>query len=444
MNWSEKKTIEEKRWAALTAHLQFAPQRTQLWKSFRGKTRLPPQGWKIHVSAHVFNACDVFEHASRWLERQRVSYKTVADLNVLSSLNAGIQYGYSQIGKFITAYPEDIYDCQQTLHGLAVSLAEFNGPRVPNDHQLAGSNCIFFRYGAFSSAQLQTPQKKNGSVDFVRGANGRPVRDRGRDERWLPRWLALPAQTADFPKASFIAHDVLPFLTLARTGKGSVYKAMDIAEPLRPVTRILKQGLRGGGMDWSRIDGAGRLLNEMKVCDLMSRKVSFIPRLNRSFQTDSAVYGIFEYIDGCTLDKWLRRAKPGVALRLSTAIAITKNVVALHDSGLAWRDLKFTNILIKRETRDVYFIDFEGAVEGNISLDDCWGSPTFVPPEFGTEKAFGFSQDIFALGKVLDNMLSSYRVSGVAPLILAMMGKQEQRPMADEVYSELLKHRGHM
>lgn len=440
MDWISNKYSSEKRWDALTAHLTSSELVSEVWKSFRGNAPLPRQGWKIHVSAQAVNACDVFESVGGWLEESQICYKTVRSLDVLCSLNAGIRYGYSQIGKFMTIYPASTDACKSILADIATRLKGFEGPRIPYDHQLAGCNCVFFRYGAFGAIDLKLRNKRSDPKDFVRGPNGRPLKDQGRRTRWVPSWETLPAQTGTIPNVSFATHDILPFLTLARTGKGAVFKAMDLEKPLFPMTRILKQGLRGGAMDWSRTDGAGRLVNETKVVNFLSAENVSIPKFIRGFETNAAVYRVFEYIDGKTLDKWLTRSRPGSELRLSIAIAAAKNLAVLHHSGLAWRDLKYTNILIQRRTRNVYFIDFEGAVPGDVPLDDCWGSPTFVPPEFATIAARGFDQDIFAFSRILEMLLEDGNsCSRTKALLSAMRGVQGLRPDANEVHSELLK-----
>jgi hypothetical protein len=440
MNWISDKYSAEKRWDALTAHLISSGPVSEVWKSFRGNAPLRGQGWKIHVSAQAMNACDVFEKVSGWLEENQICFKTVKSLDVLCSLNAGVRHGYSQIGKFMTIYPASTDACKFILADIGPRLKGFDGPRIPYDHQLAGCNCVFFRYGAFAPIDLKLRNKRSDPKDFVRGPNGHPLKDQGRRTRWVPHWETLPAETGNIPNASFAPQDILPFLTLSRNGKGGVFKAMDLEKPLFPMTRILKQGLRGGAMDWSRTDGAGRLFNETNIVSFLSTENVPVPKLIRGFETDAAVYRVFEYIDGSTLDKWLTRSCPGSKLRLSIAIAIAKNLAVLHHSGLAWRDLKYTNILVQRRTRNVYFIDFEGAVPGNAPLDDCWGSPTFVPPEFATIAARGFDQDIFAFGRILDRLLEGENsCSRIESLVGAMRAAQGLRPTANEVLSELLK-----
>ena len=65
----------------------------------------PDQGWKLHVSATVLSASDVFEAVSPFLRNRRAMFKAPVSLYELFKLNSGTLYGYSQVGKFLTVYP---------------------------------------------------------------------------------------------------------------------------------------------------------------------------------------------------------------------------------------------------------------------------------------------------------------------------------------------------
>src|SRR3712207_5512477 len=64
------------------------------------------QGWKLHLSASVVSALPLVERALPLLRSEEASFKVAASLQRLHALNVGLG-GYSQIGKFITIYPND-------------------------------------------------------------------------------------------------------------------------------------------------------------------------------------------------------------------------------------------------------------------------------------------------------------------------------------------------
>jgi hypothetical protein len=64
------------------------------------------QGWKLHFSATVVWAEEVLRQALPVLRREDASFKVAASLRTLDALNQG-RWQISQIGKFITVYPND-------------------------------------------------------------------------------------------------------------------------------------------------------------------------------------------------------------------------------------------------------------------------------------------------------------------------------------------------
>src|SRR5579864_2916020 len=74
------------------------------WVRFRHpRAEIPNSGWKIHVSAGLSSAVSVLRKALPILLKEQLSFKVAASLELLRALNWG-EYGYSQIGKFITVY----------------------------------------------------------------------------------------------------------------------------------------------------------------------------------------------------------------------------------------------------------------------------------------------------------------------------------------------------
>src|SRR5215204_5523255 len=96
----------EKRWQALCErHLPLAPEES-IWRyrNVHDPAR-PTQGWKLHVSATLLNACEVLERVANFLAAFPIEFKAARSLNEVIKLNSGLFYGYSQVGKIITVYP---------------------------------------------------------------------------------------------------------------------------------------------------------------------------------------------------------------------------------------------------------------------------------------------------------------------------------------------------
>src|SRR5690242_10495664 len=75
------------------------------WVIFHRSSLSLEQGWKLHVSATIVSAVLVLDRVFPILIKEGVQFKVAANLRVLSDLNEGLA-GLSQIGKFITVYPQ--------------------------------------------------------------------------------------------------------------------------------------------------------------------------------------------------------------------------------------------------------------------------------------------------------------------------------------------------
>src|SRR5438874_10298964 len=77
-----------------------------MWVYFHPRRiELPEQGWKLHVAADHASAEEVLRLIFPLLLTEEVSFKVTATLQRLAFLNRG-DGGSSQIGKFVTIYPE--------------------------------------------------------------------------------------------------------------------------------------------------------------------------------------------------------------------------------------------------------------------------------------------------------------------------------------------------
>src|SRR5438477_10738252 len=97
-----------------------------------GRSSDPVQGWKIHVSATRLSANQVFSRVQPILSRRDVLFKVPARLDLLEALNDGVRQ-FSQVGKFLTAYPSataEAIDLARVLHAATRGL---RGPEIPFD-----------------------------------------------------------------------------------------------------------------------------------------------------------------------------------------------------------------------------------------------------------------------------------------------------------------------
>src|SRR5215203_1764634 len=140
-----------RRWLRLCERYLPVKFEDSVWRYNRNsKPQEPSQGWKLHVSATLLEACDLFERVAPYLIAEDVQFKAPNSLEALSRLNCGLQYGYHQVGKFITIYPST----EKRALALAPQLHEltkgFFTISVPFDEQYLHESSVFYRYGGFS------------------------------------------------------------------------------------------------------------------------------------------------------------------------------------------------------------------------------------------------------------------------------------------------------
>ena len=199
---------------------------------------------------------------------------------------------------------------------------------------------------------------------------------------------------------------------LAKVGEGGfgvVYKARDIQRRHRLVA--IKQ-----------IDmGALSPRQVIEVTDSYNREVSMLSRLNHRnlpriydhFTDPTHWYVVMQYIEGETLEDYLKRAKGGhLPLKQVRAIGVqlSKVLYYLHAQtpSIIFRDVKPANIMRTRRGR-LYLIDFGIARHFNPNKKrdtGPLGSPGYAAPEQYGRAQSTAQTDIYGLGVTLQTLLT--------------------------------------
>src|SRR5262245_43544688 len=146
---------KEREWQRLCDKYLPVRPRGSIWRFSRKRNRNDPsQGWKIHLSATVLSACDIFRSVAPYLKKRNALFKATKSLTELQKLNAGIFYGFSQVGKFITIYPESTERAVVMANELHALTAGQAAPMVPWDNPLQANSCVYYRYGGFSKLDI--------------------------------------------------------------------------------------------------------------------------------------------------------------------------------------------------------------------------------------------------------------------------------------------------
>jgi tRNA A-37 threonylcarbamoyl transferase component Bud32 len=354
------------------------------------------QGWKLHVSANPTSAEAVLRRALPVLVAENAGFKVVSSISGLGWLNDG-RSGLSQVGKFITVYPED--DAQAVR--LAVALDEatrgMRGPVIPSDRPLRPGSLVHYRYGGFGARLVQAP---SGQIQpAIAAPSGELVPDRRSGSYHAPDWAVDPfvaAGIAAEPEApsKVVGRRYLIVDTMHRSPKGAVHQALDI-EALRRC--VLKQRYR---------DARDYLRNEAEVLSRLAPDPRFPEIFGLIEQEDGDLFLAMEEVEGETLGELVAGlAKWGRHVPTEKVVAWGREVAAMlrtiHEEGFVYRDLKLENVVIAPDGR-LRLLDLELACEPGAE-DPLSGIGTrgYFPPQRAAGEPPTVADDIYSLGALL-------------------------------------------
>jgi len=220
---------------------------------------------------------------------------------------------------------------------------------------------------------------------------------------------------------------------LSRGGIGEVYEVFDkklerriALKTLRPEFAADREALSRFRREIRVAQGATSHPNLCRVFDLVEHQPTaagpVIPCLT------------MELLEGESLMAYLERIRP---LPMDVTLAIITQVAdaleKLHDNGVIHRDLKPSNIFLKplgdgqfravlmdfglAKPLDAAAELFESRTESQV------GAPYFMAPELFKRKAPGKQSDIYALGMVLDEMVTRRRAYAAESLLMLCWDK---------------------
>lgn len=431
------------RWRDLCDRYLPVVAKDSVWRFSRAPTPDDPeQGWKLHLSATIFTANESFERIAPLLFNRGVLFKAPATLGELEKINCGLYYGYSQVGKFVTVYPQSEDEARRLarrLHRLTVGLA---APPVPFDLRFGPGSNVYYRYGAFAPLEIRNP---DGTVTpSLRNPDGDLVPDLRESVRARPAWVSKPliarhvnGRSGDLE--SPLRDKYRAFRALTQRGKGGVYQAIDLT--VRPARLcLLKEGRRNGETSWDGRDSSWRVRHERGVLDLLSTAGVCVPRVYASFEANGNFYLVTEYIPGESLHDVLRRMRKrmSVARALRCGSRLASLVAQIHSAGWAWRDCNPSNILVVKGGA-LRPLDFEGACPFERPDPAPWGTDGFTPQArlLVTQAPAGLRDDLYAVGAVTYLLLTGRRpdAAGAAP---ASSLRRDLPPGLSELLEELL------
>lgn len=392
----------KKQWGELCESYLPVTASSSIWRySRRGTPADLKQGWKLHISATVLTANTVLSRVAPLLQSRSVLFKAPASLTELGKINCGLFYGYSQIGKFITVYPQSEREAITLARQLHKLTQKLSAPSIPFDLPYARKSCVFYRYGGFQP--LEIIYADGSRMAAMKDPEGNLIADRRYAESAKPEWVTDPfRKSPEPPKAqSPLNSTYVGFAALVQRGKGGVYKAIDTSRH-GPRFCIIKEGRKNGEVSWDRRDGRWRVKHETKVLKYLRGHGVPVPEVYDSFDAEQNHYLVTEFIAGNSLQVALqqRRRRYSLNQSLRYSLELATLISRIHQSGWTWRDCKPSNIMLT--PRGLRLLDFEGACRVSENDPVPWGTEPFIPPEWqrhGSVRS-GVYDDLYAAGAI--------------------------------------------
>jgi serine/threonine-protein kinase len=204
---------------------------------------------------------------------------------------------------------------------------------------------------------------------------------------------------------------------------GRVYKAYDTEIREHVALKVLNPEIA------SNESIVERFRNELKLARRISHR--HVCRMFDLGRSEDTTYISMEYVSGEDLKTLLRRIghlPAGKAVRF--AEQVTEGLMEAHRAGVVHRDLKPQNIMIDREG-NARIMDFGIAralkARGMTDPGMIIGTPDYMAPEQFEGKEADQRTDIYALGAILYEMVTSGPpFEGETPLVVAMKHKTEK------------------
>lgn len=368
---------------------------------------LPVQGFKLHISATVNNATDILHSIIAYLTENKIAFKVIKNMDTLKKLNNG-QFGFSQIGKFITIYPINDEKTIEIAYKLEDLLKSFNSSKIPSDKQLKEDSVIYYRYGLFTNHSYENKLIKN---------DGTLVEDLRKPGNAVPEWVKDPfyeqSNNEDLDKNGLFNNNYLIINCLRQKAKGGVYKAISFkevnengSEKQYPQVCIVKEARYLAVVDENSVDFRHRLKWERDLLLKINSKLEkVVPKVYDFFEYENNYYLVTELIEGKSLLECIQEKmslSDTEILRICNLLL--EKLKVFHHHNIIVNDLSLDNVVLLPDG-DIRIIDLEFGYHESSEISASllgYGTPGFHPL---TDENNMFveptnSRDLYAVGAI--------------------------------------------
>lgn len=332
-----------------------------VWLTVRPRgSRLPEQGWKLHVSSRVATLAATAGTIVPVLLAHGCPFKIVRSAAALARLNDGTTTP-SSVGKAFAIYPG-----QDRIREVGLLLAELlrgrAAPRVLSDRRVAPDAPVYYRFGPIDKPWTADAQGK--LVMTLTGPDGQEFPALATLRYRQPPWAVDPftGEPGSAGPPRLPARDSVTTTRLGdhfqidggivHAGRGDVMRAVDLRDGSRVIVKQ-SRALVDEGEDG--VDTRMRVRNERRVLAALAG-VEGVAGFVDHFRADADEFlvtrdvGRFNLADDVMEHgRYARADEPdAVAGRTLEALAqrLARVILAVHDRGVLIRDLNPRNVVI--------------------------------------------------------------------------------------------------
>jgi len=395
---------------------------------------MPPQGFKIHVSATYRSAPQVLEQIVPILIADRTAFKFGLDRRILAIMT-GKNWHRGSSGKFITIYPYSETHFVDLIERLHQATAGLEGPYILSDRRYKESRILYYRYGGL--APLKEMTAKGEARYTMKTPEGSIVEDERQPFFVLPPWVQDPFEPPpeaddDTEPGTLKNGRYLVTKALTFSNSGGVYLATDkqngetvVIKEARPFVNITPSGDDAVAL----LEKEYRLLKKIEKAGIAPVPYDFFKDWEHSYLVEEYlgdVPSLRFYAGGRGAEKLILSTQPNRqqveafwAEYKKIFVEVAELVEKLHAHGIVFMDLSMNNILVVGEDDQLAlkFIDFEGAFEPAIEAPTFIFTPGFIAASDLRSQTYDFSSDYYGFGA----LMMSYLIP-----ITGMMGYDNQ------------------
>lgn len=336
---------------------------------------LPAYGFKIHISATSENCIQIGYKVLKYLEINRLSFKICKSLNDLIKLNSA-EYGYSQIGKFITIYPQQDSNINKHLMRINLLTKFDRSISIPSDYNYLNSEVVYFRYG-------ELVDNSKGSNEFI-----------DKRTRYIPDNVENLINYSSLDRYIKIPEYLHPLSIIENSKKSIVMVCFDENTKSK---YILKIGKHLTDIEENNIDSADRILNEYQMLRKFEKNKNIVTPINLIMIKNNIAL-LEEYIEG---DSLLEIIKENKVIRKNKEFIIKElidTIQNIHDKMIYLGDLSLANIMVTKKDNMIKLIDLEYFHQRKDPVYIYYNKGTLG---FYKDKISGKQADLFSLVKII-------------------------------------------